>query len=144
MLGKLFQDTPLRKMLIEAIRYGDDPEVRARLEQAVENAVDQDRVRNLLEKQSLVTTTMDTGQIMRIREDMERASARRLQPHYIKSFFIQAFERLGGSAHERETGRYADHNVPSAIRNWARDRGLGAISAKYERICFEKVADQPA
>ena len=127
-----------RKMLIEAIRYGDDPEVRARLEQAVENAIDQERIRGLLEKQSLVTTAMDTGQIMRIREDMERASARRLQPHYIKSFFVEAFERLGGATHERENGRYTINNVPAVIRNWAKDRGLGAISSKYERICFEK------
>ncbi len=146
-LGKLFQDTPLRKMLIEAIRYGDDPEVRARLQQAVDNAIDQERVRGLLEKHSLVTTAMDTHDIMRIREDMERAAARRLQPHYIKSFFSLAFERLGGTLHERENGRFTINNVPAVIRNWARDRGLGAISSKYERICFEKslinVLDKP-
>jgi superfamily II DNA or RNA helicase len=137
-LGKLFQDAPLRKLLIEAIRYGDDPEVRARLEQAVDNSVDQEHVRSLLERQSSVTTTMDTGQILRIRGDMERAAARRLQPHYIKAFFLQAFERLGGTAHERESGRYAINNVPAVIRNWAKEHGLGAISPKYERICFEK------
>ncbi len=137
-LGKLFQDTPLRKMLIEAIRYGDDPEVRARLQRSVDNVIDQERIRNLLEKQSLVTSAMDTGQIMRIRADMERAAARRLQPHYIKSFFIQAFERLGGTVHERENGRYAINNVPAVIRNWAKDHALGAISPKYERVCFEK------
>jgi len=137
-LGKLFQGTPLRHMLIEAIRYGDDPEVRARLERAVDNVIDQERVRSLLETQSLVTTAMDTGQIMRIREDMERAAARRLQPHYIKAFFTHAFEYLGGTLHERENGRYSINNVPAVIRNWARERGLGAISTKYERICFEK------
>ncbi|HEV8526242.1 MAG TPA: helicase-related protein [Actinomycetes bacterium] len=30
-LGEAFEDTPLRKLLIEAIRYGEQPEVRARL-----------------------------------------------------------------------------------------------------------------
>lgn len=137
-LGKLFQDTPLRKLLVEAVRYGDDPEVRARLEQAVDNAVDRERVRDLLEKESLVQNSMDVSQIMRIREDMERASARRLQPHYIKAFFLEAFAQLGGTAHERESGRYAIHNVPAAIRNWGREHGLGAIATKFERICFEK------
>jgi SNF2 family DNA or RNA helicase len=141
-LGKLFQDAPLRKLLVEAVRYGDDPEVRARLEQAVDNAVDRDRVRELLEHQSLVQTSMDTSQIMRIREDMERAAARRLQPHYIKAFFVQAFERLGGTLHERESGRYAINNVPAVIRAWTKDHGLGAISTKYERICFEKALIQ--
>ncbi|PJF28167.1 MAG: RNA helicase [Phototrophicales bacterium] len=147
-LGKLFQETPLRKLLVEAIRYGDDPAVRARLEQAVDNATDRERVRDLLEHQSLVTASMDISQVMRIREEMERAAARRLQPFYIKAFFLQAFEHFGGTIHERESGRYAINNVPAIIRNHAKERGLGAVSTRYERICFEKalihMADKPA
>jgi superfamily II DNA or RNA helicase len=137
-LGKLFQETPLRKLLVDAVRYGEDPTVRARLEQAVDNATDRERVRDLLEHQSLVTTSMDVSQIMRIREEMERAAARRLQPFYIKAFFLQAFEYFGGTIHERESGRYAINNVPAIIRNHAKERGFGAVSTKYERICFEK------
>ncbi len=137
-LGKLFQETPLRKLLVDAVRYGDDPEVRARLQQVVDNVTDQERVRDLLEHQSLVTASMDVSQIMRIREEMERASARRLQPFYIKAYFLQAFEYFGGTIHERESGRYAINNVPAIIRNHARERGIGAVSTKYERICFEK------
>ena len=42
-LGKLqFEGRPLRELLIEAIRYGDLPEVRARLTQAVDSALDRD------------------------------------------------------------------------------------------------------
>jgi hypothetical protein len=137
-LGKLFQETSLRKLLVDAVRYGDDPVVRARLEQAVDNATDRERVRDLLEHQSLVTASMDVSQIMRIREEMERASARRLQPFYIKAYFLQAFEYFGGTIHERESGRYTINNVPAIIRNHAKERGLGAVSTKYERICFEK------
>jgi superfamily II DNA or RNA helicase len=137
-LGKLFQETPLRKLLVDAVRYGDDPEVRARLEQAVDNATDRERVRDLLEHQSLVTNSMDVSQIMRIREEMERAAARRLQPFYIKAYFLQAFEYFGGTIHERESGRYTINNVPAIIRNHAKERGFGAVSTKYERICFEK------
>jgi SNF2 family DNA or RNA helicase len=137
-LGKLFQETPLRKLLVDAVRYGDDPEVRARLEQAVDNATDRERVRDLLEHQSLVTNSMDVSQIMRIREEMERAAARRLQPFYIKAYFLQTFEYFGGTIHERESGRYTINNVPAIIRNHAKDRGFGAVSTKYERICFEK------
>ena len=137
-LGKLFQETSLRSLLVEAVRYGDDPTVRARLEQVVDNVVDRERVRDLLDHESLVPTGMDISQIMRIRENMERAAARRLQPYYIKAFFVQAFEHLGGTLHERESGRYAIHNVPAVIRTWTKERGIGAISPKYERICFEK------
>lgn len=30
-LGQIFRDQPLRELLVEGIRYGDDPAVRARL-----------------------------------------------------------------------------------------------------------------
>jgi hypothetical protein len=81
---------------------------------------------------------MDVSQIMRIREEMERAAARRLQPFYIKAYFLQAFEYFSGTIHERESGRYTINNVPAIIRNHAKERGFGAVSTKYERICFEK------
>ena len=49
---------------------------------------------------------MDASRVRRVREDMERAEARRLQPHYIESFFLEAFQLLGGSAKQREQRRY--------------------------------------
>ncbi|MGB4870105.1 MAG: helicase-related protein, partial [Candidatus Promineifilaceae bacterium] len=82
-LGQLFEQTPLRKLLMEAVLYGDRPDVRAQLDKAVDNAVDRDHVRSLLETRSLVAQTLDLSQIERIRADMERYAARRLQPHYI-------------------------------------------------------------
>jgi hypothetical protein len=143
-LGALFEQTPLRKLLVEAIRYGDQPEVRARLEQTVDHAVDKERVRELLESRSLVTETLDTRQIMRVREEMERYAARRLQPHYIKSFFMAAFKGLGGAIREREPGRYRVSYVPARIRQ--RSRELGAtvpVLERYDRICFDKELANP-
>ncbi len=138
-LGALFDQTPLRKLLVEAIRYGDRPEVRARLEQAVDNAIDRDRVRQLLETRSLVSESMDTTQIMRVREEMERYAARRLQPHYIKSFFMQAFENLGGSMREREPRRYRVSYVPARIRSRAKELGTTVpVWEQYDRVCFDK------
>jgi len=138
-LGALFERTPLRKLLVEAIRYGDRPEVRARLEQTVDNAVDRERVRELLETRSLVTDSMDVTQIARIRQEMERYAARRLQPHYIKSFFMQAFESLGGSIREREPRRYRISYVPARIRNRAKELGTTVpVWTKYDRVCFDK------
>jgi len=37
---------------------------------------------------------------------MERAAARRLQPHFIRLFFEQAFEKIGGRVARREERRY--------------------------------------
>jgi superfamily II DNA or RNA helicase len=138
-LGRLFEQTPLRTLLIEAIRYGDQPEVRARLEQAIDNAVDRERIRELLESRSLAQQSMDLSEVIRIREDMERAAARRLQPHYIKSFFVQAFQMLGGTIYEREPGRFQITHVPAAIRDRSRQIGVGGqVPNKYERVCFDK------
>ena len=142
-LGKVFEDAPLRRLLVDAIRYGDDPVVRARLEQAVDNAVDRERLADLLAEHSLATAALDTTQVMRIREEMERYAARRLQPYYIKAFFEPAFARLGGTLSEREPGRYSICYVPGPIREFARNHGLSPIPERYERICFDKTLIRP-
>jgi len=132
-----FENRPLRDLLLEAVRYGDLPETRARLTQVVEGALDREHLRRLLEERALASDTMDTGRVHEIRADMERAEAQRLQPHYIASFFLQAFQHLGGSIHEREPGRYEISRVPVAIRN--RVTGIGEpVLSRYERITFEK------
>jgi len=70
---------------------------------------------------------------------MERAEARRLQPHYIESFFLEAFRSLGGSARKREPRRYEITHVPAPIRNRDRLIGIGEpVLPRYERIAFEK------
>ena len=139
-LGKVvFEGRPLRDLLIEAIRYGDQPEVRARLTQVVEHAFDHSQIQDLLEDRALAHDAMDASRVCRIREEMERAEAKRLQPHYIESFFLEAFQRLGGSAKQREARRYEATHVPALIRN--RDRIIGIrepILPRYERIVFEK------
>ncbi len=120
-LGKLqFEGKPLRDLLIQAIRYGDQPEVRARLTTVLEHALDRGQLQDLLEERALAVEAMDASRVQRIREDMERTEARRLQPHYIESFFLEAFQRLGGTAKQREPRRYQITHVPAPVRN--RDR----------------------
>src|SRR5690606_31146471 len=139
-LGKLqFEGRPLRELLIEAIRYGDRPEVRARLTRAVEHGVNRGHLRELLEDRALAHDAMDASRVARVREEMERAEARRLQPHYIESFFVEAFKRLGGSAREREPRRYELTHVPAPVRNRDRQIGRGEpVLTRYERIAFGK------
>ncbi|MCK4303272.1 MAG: DUF3883 domain-containing protein, partial [Candidatus Eisenbacteria sp.] len=139
-LGKLqFEGRPLRDLLLQAIRYGEQPEVRARLTQAISNAVDRSQLQNLLDEHALARNTMDASRVARVREDMERAEARRLQPHYIESFFLEAFKTLGGTARQREPRRYEITHVPAPVRN--RDRLIGIrepVLPRYERVAFEK------
>jgi len=137
-LGKLFREVSLRELLIEAIRYGDRPEVRARLTQAVDNLVDRQRCQELLEERALARDAMDTTQVQRIRQDFERAQARRLQPHFIEAFFKAAFEHLGGTMHKRESKRYEITHVPASIRNRSFQLGRGTLLSRYERVTFYK------
>jgi len=139
-LGKVqFEGLPLRDLLIKAIRYGEQPDVRARLTQVVADALDHDQLRDLLEDRALAQDAMDVSRVYRIREEMERAEARRLQPHYIESFFLEAFERLGGVAKQRESRRYEVTHVPAPVRNRDRLIGIGEpVLPRYERIAFEK------
>ncbi len=138
--GKLhFEGRPLRELLVEAIRYGEQPEVRARLTTTVDHALDRGRLQDLLEESALAVDAMDASRVHRIREEMERSEARRLQPHYIESFFREAFQRLGGSAKQREASRYEITHVPAPVRNRDRLMGIGdPVLRRYERIAFEK------
>ncbi len=144
-LGKLqFDGRPLRELLIDAIRYGERPEVRARLDQVIDDAVTRDHLCGLLEDGALAQDSMDVSRVNRIREEMERAEARRLQPHYIESFFLEAFRRLGGTTKQREPRRYEITHVPAPIRNRDRLIGLGEpVLPRYERIAFEKALVAP-
>ena len=139
-LGKVqFEGRLLRELLVEAVRYGERPEIQARLTTMVDNALDQDQLRDLLEERSLAPDAMDATRVHRIREDMERAEARRLQPHYIESFFLEAFQRLSGTARQRESHRYEITHVPATVRNRNRATGAGRpVLRRYERIAFEK------
>jgi superfamily II DNA/RNA helicase len=139
-LGRLtFEDRALRDLLLEAVRYGDRPDVRAKLFEVVERALDHESLKKLIEDHALAHDAMDATRVREIRQEMERAEARRLQPHFIASFFLEAFKLLGGSIKERENKRYEITHVPGLIRN--RDRLIGRgepVLTKYERITFEK------
>ena len=138
-LGEVFSDTSLKALLIEAIRYGDSPEVKARLYEKVEGALDKEHILDVMERTALATEHMGISKVFAVKEEMEKAEARKLQPHFIKSFFIEAMNRLNGQMYQREPGRYEIKHVPAIIRN--RDRVIGngvPVLPKYERICFEK------
>ena len=143
-LGEVFEDKSLKDLLIEAIRYGADPEVRARLHQVVEGALDTQRLESIIKRNALCEEVMDERRLFAVKEEMEKAEARKLQPYFIRSFFSQAFQQLGGELRPRETGRYEITHVPAAIRErdrlvTGRDRrNLDPVLRKYERVCFEK------
>ncbi|KKZ15391.1 MAG: RNA helicase, partial [Candidatus Synechococcus spongiarum 142] len=138
-LGELFEERALKDLLFEAIQYGEEDDVKARLFETVDGAVDQLHLRKLLEKRKLTHDTMPQDHVQSLRLAMERAEAQRLQPYHIQSFFMEAFQRLGGRIKPREEGRWEVTDVPRSLRQRGRQIGSGAaLYKKYERICFEK------
>lgn len=117
-LGKMtFDNKALRELLIEAVRYGNDPQVRARLNQVVDHNMNRESFQKLIDERALTDDVMDIHVVNTIREDMERIEAHKLQPHFIESFFLEAFKSLGGKVRKRETGRYEITSVPYLVRN---------------------------
>ncbi|MCB9507840.1 MAG: DUF3883 domain-containing protein [Kofleriaceae bacterium] len=139
-LGRLFDQRPLRDLLWDAVRYNDDPEVRARLHRSVDGAVDKDHLAEIFEQRALVASDLDTRKIQDMRIQMQRAEARRLQPHFIEAFFLDAFTRLGGKIAHREGSRFEITHVPADVRERNRLIGDSALSRRYERVCFDKDA----
>ena len=143
-LGEVFEDKSLKDLLIEAIRYGEDPEVRSRLLRKIEGALDTVHLENIIKRNALCEEVMSTERLFAVKEEMEKAEARKLQPYFIRSFFNQAFQQLGGELRPREQGRYEITHVPANIRERDRQitgrdrRNADTVLRRYERVCFEK------
>lgn len=138
-LGELFEGTSLKDLLFQAIQYGEREDVKAYLFRQVDGAVDQSHLLELLRRRALTNDTMPAAKVEELRLEMERAEAQRLQPHHIQSFFVEAFQHLGGRLKRREEGRWEVTHVPVRIRERDRQIGTGApVQKQYERICFDK------
>jgi superfamily II DNA or RNA helicase len=139
-LGEAFENHSLKQLLMDAIRYGELPETRAKMEEVIDGALDADHIKDIMKRNALVEQHMRMEDLFAVKEEMERAEARKLQPFFIRSFFGEAFRHLGGEMRPREATRFEIRHVPASIRE--RDRLIGGtrtpVLGKYERICFEK------
>jgi superfamily II DNA or RNA helicase len=131
-LGTAFGETPLRTLLIDAIRYGELPETRANMERVIDASVAHG-IDELLAERALATDTLQQTDVAQLRALMDEARARRLQPHYIEGAFRAAFTRLGGKIRRRERGRFEITHVPAQLRTAAR----GPIATRYDRVTFD-------
>ena len=139
-LGEAFDNVSLKDLLVQAIRYGEDPKVKAKMNEVIEGALDAEHLKEIIKRNALVDQHLGLEELYAVKEEMEKAEARKLQPYFIRAFFAEAFQSIGGEFRAREPGRYEVRHVPAAIRE--RDRIIGEsrtpVLKKYERICFEK------
>ncbi|MFM2295044.1 MAG: hypothetical protein RLZZ350_1457, partial [Verrucomicrobiota bacterium] len=148
-LGEVFEGKSLKELLIEAIRYGDQPDVRARLRTRIDHNFDRQNLLALLDRNALAQETLGPERLFAVKEEMEKAEARRLQPYFVRSFFMKGFESLGGSIFPRELNRFEITHVPAVLRERDRlitgrnRRDLAPVLKRYERVCFTKDAVRP-
>ncbi|MDF2468251.1 MAG: helicase domain protein [Rhodococcus erythropolis] len=131
-LGEAFADTPLRELLLDAIRYGERDDVKAKMHEVIDHKVS-DGLKELLDERALASEHLADADLAKLRAAMDEARARRLQPHYIELAFKAAFTRLGGRIAKRERGRYEIANVPAQIRATK----YQPIATKYDRVSFD-------
>ncbi len=138
-----FQERSLRDLLIEAIRYGDQPQVKAKLDRIIDAGVSHG-LDEMLAERALHPEMFSALNLDEVRARMEKARERRLQPGYIAAFFIPALTRLGGRIRKREKGRYEITRVPARVIDTARRLNRWApVAEQYERITFELARMHP-
>ena len=138
-LGSMYEGTSLKKIILKAIIENNDPELEIKLKEELESPLDTEHIKELFQRYALVTDSIDTKEIEKVREELELAELRRLQPHFISSFFIEAFKDIGGIIRERESKRFEIMNVPALVRDKSKNRNdRQIIQQKYERIVFDK------
>jgi len=148
-LGELFEEVSLKDLLMEAVRYSDLPETRQKLLEKIDHTFSEEHLKEILERNALSQESISAEHLYSVKEEMDKAEARRLQPYFVQSFFSEAFERLGGALRPRESDRYEITHVPSTLRE--RDRRLTGrnrrdqtpVLKRYERVCFTKESVQP-
>ena len=138
-LGQTFEDKPLKDLLIEAIRHGEDPKVKAKLFEVVDGALDRKHIQDLYRRNTLTEDVFTPERLANVKEAMEIAEARKLQPFYLRRFLVEAIEGYGGALKEREKDRYEVRHVPAPIRQHDRTHGSRRpVLEKYERITFDR------
>jgi hypothetical protein len=138
-----FQERSLRDLLIEAIRYGNQPQVKAKLDRIIDAGVSHG-LDEMLAERALHPEMFSALNLDEVRARMEKARERRLQPGYVAAFFIPALARLGGRIRKREKGRYEITRVPARVIDTARRLNRWApVAEQYERITFELARMHP-
>lgn len=133
-LGKVsFDNKPLRDLLIEAIRYGNN----AQLDNVIDESFNPEKLQEIFNQRALTQENFNVAKVSNINLDMERKEIFKLQPYFIEEFFIAAFKKFGGQIYPRANGRYEISYIPQNLRG----------DSTYKNICFKKEncnAENPA
>ncbi len=91
-LGTSLGDLSLTRVLRDAIRYGERPDVKAKMWEVIDEGVSAG-LQELLDDEALASEALAPTDLELLRRQMEDAKAKRLQPHFIRDAFLEAFTR---------------------------------------------------
>jgi superfamily II DNA or RNA helicase len=136
-LGEAFADTPLRDLIIRAITV-ENPRLEQKRQEAEIDDVVMKQTREIIERQSLLQdSALGEAACEKLRDEMDRATGYRLQPSYIRRFFLKAFKDLNGDFVECEGQRFKVNRVPPPVVKRGQYRH-GQVQKRYDRICFDR------
>lgn len=141
-LGEAFKDKPLKELLLEAIAEEKSGASREWMTEQVEKVLNHDILKEIMKNNMLVEQAMTKEALYAVKEELDKAEARKLQPYFVQSFFLNAFQSslIGGRIIKREPERYEIRNVPSCLISHNKQilQTRTPLVPRYERICFEK------
>ena len=144
-LGSALDATSLKDLLLQAIKYENSDEAKNWMKQKIDSDLDTEKLKKLLAEQSNFQQTLSPEMVYRIKDEMDRAEARKLQPCFVRAFFQGAIQSLGGEMRSCGNGRWRIPHVPAAIRDKAKAiNSRRPVASKYDYVCFDKESIRPA
>jgi SNF2 family DNA or RNA helicase len=139
-LGDAFSNRSLQDLIMQAVVYIDDPARQEEIERIIDAEVSHG-LDELMQERALATETFTRRDLEHLRDQMDAARARKLQPHYIAQFFRRALEFHGGRFVPKARGTAAVRRLPRSVHDWARSHAV-PVADRYDRVTFEpSVAD---
>ena len=137
-LGDSHINKSLQDLLIRAIREDEDPAHLSYMSEIIDGDIGR-QLEDVLEERALVGGLGAGMSNDEIRDLMESAKARKLQPWFVEAFFSEALKQYGGRITGREPNRFEITRVPAAIRAQA-DPTRGPVHDRYSRVTFDKAS----
>ena len=137
-LGEVLSGSDLNELLTRAIRYGDQPEVRARLDRVVDAKLGTDLTEAVALRRQHLSDLTDED-LRNARRAMALAAAGTLQPHVVEAFVREALPLTRTEIAEAGGGRYVVPRVSGELRQ-PRD-GVGRqVDRRYDLVTFDPAA----
>lgn len=134
-LGEAFEGDPLSEMLLTAIRYGDDPAVRDRLNTIIDVKA-AEGIPELIKERAQFRDVLSSADLERAQERVDASAADRLQPHHVGAWFETTFTDLGGRVRVTSSGSYDVPLVPEDVRSEGSHTSPIPVRQRYRAVTF--------